>query len=80
MKDYQGIDGFRKFMEASLLEDFFDENGVPRLLFDGVSNAAKDFNPALLPAAIKQYHDFMAPFIRQRTQRIIKLLKRAERL
>lgn len=80
MKDYQGIDGFRKFMEASLLEDFLDENGVPRLLFDGVSNASKDFNPDLLPDAVTQYHAFMAPFIRKRTQRIIKLLKRAERL
>lgn len=75
MKDYQGIDGFHRFMKVSLLEDFLDENGVPQKLFDGISNSAKDFNPTLLPSAVKQYHDFMAPFIRKRTRRIIEILK-----
>lgn len=75
MKDYQGVDGFHKFMDVSLLEDFLDENGVPKRLFDGISNSAKDFNPDLLPAAVKQYHDFMAPFVRQRSARIIEILK-----
>lgn len=75
MKDYQGVEGFHKFMKVSLLEDFLDENGIPKLLFDGISNAAKDYNPMLLPAAIKQYHDFMAPFIHKRTLEIVKIIK-----
>lgn len=75
LKDYQGVEGFHKFMKISLLEDFLDSDGIPQQLFDGISNSAKDFNPALLPAAIKQYHDFMEPFILKRTQRIIDILK-----
>ncbi len=75
MKDYQGVEGFHKFMKVSLLEDFLDENGIPKLLFDGLSNAAEDFNPMFLPAAIKQYHDFMAPFIHKRTLEIVKIIK-----
>ena len=69
------MEGFHKFMKVSLLEEFLDDNGVPKLLFDGISNAAKDYNPALLPTAIKQYHDFMAPFIHKRTLEIVKIIK-----
>lgn len=75
MKGYQGVEGFRKFMKVSLLEDFLDENGVPRLLFDGISISAKDFRPSRLPAALKQYHDFMLAFIRKRTTLIVEILK-----
>lgn len=75
MKDYQGIEGFRKFMKVSLLDDFLDKDGVPHQLFDGISNSAKDYNPDLLPAAVKQYHDFIVPMIHRRTNRIIEILK-----
>lgn len=75
MKDYQGVEGFKKFMEVSLLEDFLDYDGVPKQLFVGISNSAKDFDPALLPGAVKQYYAFMATFIRRRTRCLLRLLK-----
>ncbi len=75
MVNYQGADGFRRFMEDSLLNDFLDSEGKPRLQFEGVSVTARDFNPEKLRGAIMQYHSFMAPFIRKRSNAIVKILK-----
>lgn len=74
-KEYQGAGGFTAMMRNNLLEDFMDENGKPLQLFDGVSNSARDFRPELLPAAIKQYHDFMGPMVEKRSKEILKRLK-----
>lgn len=75
MKDYQGRDGFISMMKNSLLDDFIDESGKPKLLFEGISNAARDFRPELLPEALRQYRDFMVPMIERRSLRILNALK-----
>lgn len=75
MKDYQGRDGFISMMKNSLLDDFIDECGKPKLLFEGISNATCDFRPELLPVALRQYRDFMVPMIERRSLRILNALK-----
>lgn len=75
MKDYQGKVGFVAFMNNSFLEEFIGKDGIPKLLFDGISNSARDFRPELLPDALRQYHDFMVPMVEQRSQRILNTLK-----
>lgn len=76
MKGYQGKEGFIKFIKNSLLDDFLNEDGSPKSLFYGLSNAAKDFRPEFLPDALRQYHDFMVPTIERRSLRILEILKR----
>ncbi len=76
MKDYQGKEGFVAFMKNSLLEEFIGNDGVPKLLFDGISNSARDFQPELLPDALRQYHDFMVPTVERRSKKILERLKR----
>lgn len=76
MVNYHGAEGFRRFMEDSLLNDFLDGEGKPQLLFEGVSVTARDFNPEKLRGAIVRYHSFMAPFIRKRSHAIVNILKR----
>lgn len=75
MKDYQGKEGFVAFMRNSLLERFINEDGSPKSLFYGLSNAARDFRPELLPEALRQYHDFIVPTIYLRSRKILKTLK-----
>lgn len=76
MKCYQGKEGFVAFMNHSFLEEFIGNDGVPKLLFDGISNSARDFQPELLPDALRQYHDFMVPTVERRSKRILERLKR----
>lgn len=75
MKNYQGKDGFVSFMRNSFLDEFINEDGSPTLLFDGISNVAKDFRPELLPGALRQYHEFMVPTIEHRSRRVLEKLK-----
>jgi len=75
MKGYQGKEGFVAFMNNSFLEEFIGIDGVPKLLFDGISNSARDFRPELLHDALRQYHDFMVPMVERRSQRILNALK-----
>lgn len=75
MQNYQGKNGFIAFMKNSLLDDFIDTEGNPQRIFDGISVAAKDFNPDKLPHAIIQYHRFMKLFIPRRSQKILQILK-----
>lgn len=75
MKNYQGKDGFVSFMRNSFLDEFINEDGSPKLLFDGISNVAKDFRPELLPGALRQYHEFMVPTIEHRSRRVLEKLK-----
>lgn len=75
MKDFQGKEGFVAFMKNSFLEEFIGNDGVPKLLFDGISNSARDFRPELLPDALRQYHDFMVPMVGHRSRRILNALK-----
>lgn len=76
MKDNQGKDGFIAFIKNSLLDGFINENGSPKYLFYGLSNASRDFHPELLPDAIRQYHDFMIPMVEWRSRKILERLKR----
>lgn len=76
MKCYQGKEGFVAFMNHSFLEEFIGNDGVPKLLFYGISNSARDFQPELLPDALRQYHDFMVPTVERRSKRILERLKR----
>lgn len=76
MKEYQGKAGFVAFMKNSLLDRFINEDGIPKSLFYGLSNTAKDFRPELLPDALRQYHDFMVPTVEWRSRKILERLKR----
>lgn len=76
MKDYQGKEGFIAFMRNSFLDRFINDDGSPKSLFYGLSNAARDFNPKLLPDALRQYHDFMIPTVEWRCKKILERLKR----
>lgn len=75
MQNYQGKNGFIAFMKNALLDDFIDTEGNPLHIFDGISVAAKDFDPDKLPDAILQYHRFMKLVIPRRSQKILQILK-----
>lgn len=75
MADYKGEEGFQKFMHASLLEAFLNDNRKPILLFEGISNSARDYNPARLPIATMEYHSFFSKVIPERTKIIVEVLK-----
>lgn len=75
LRKFRGHDGFENFVRHQLLNEFVDERFKPILLFKGISNAAKDFNPKELPEAIIEYYDFCRRFIPQRSSKIIEILK-----
>lgn len=75
MRKFQGRDGFERFVQHQLLNEFVDEDFKPLSLFKGISNAAKDFNPRDLPEAINEYYDFCMRFIPHRSSKIIEILK-----
>lgn len=75
MRKFQGSDGFKRFVQHQMLNEFVGEDFKPLSLFKGISNAAKDFNPKELPEAIIEYYDFCRRFIPQRSLKIIEILK-----
>lgn len=72
---HKGEEGFRKFMSVSLLESFLNDQGKPALIFEGISNSARDYNQVRLPIAVGEYHSFFSKAIPERTNRIIEILK-----
>lgn len=75
MHKFQGRDGFERFIQHQLLNEFVGRDFKPLSLFKGISIAAKDFNPKELPEAINEYYDFCSHFIPQRTIKIIEIIK-----
>lgn len=75
MERYQGREGMRRFFNDMMFEAYLDQEGKPRILFEGVSIASRDFNPLRLRRAIEEYHAFHVQAIPARTAAIIQRLK-----
>lgn len=74
MKHYQGVEGIKQFFKDMMLDAYLDQDGIPRIIFEGVSISARDFKPVRLRPAIEEYHSFHVKAIPSRTSAIIQRL------
>lgn len=75
MDKYTGEEGIKSFIKDMMLEDFTDENGLPKEVFDPVWLNQKDFNRDLFIKAVEKYCSFCESFIPRRADRILDKLK-----
>ena len=73
--DYQGAEGFIKFIHAMMLEPFMDESGHPKRVFKGVWCSMKDLDNETYLEAVEEYIAFCNEFISKRGERMIKRIK-----
>ena len=76
MKDYQGSDGFRKFVLDMMLNDYIDYYGKPIDLFMHVWSMMKGLKPEIYFKAVDEYCDFMEQFVPKRGKMIVEKLKK----
>lgn len=75
MVDYQGEEGFKKFIQNMMLEDYVDENGLPKDVFMGVWSMMKELDGETYFKAVDEYCSFMESFVPRRGERIVQKLK-----
>ncbi len=75
MVDYQGDEGFIKFIHAMMLELFIDNMGRPKSVFKGVWSYMKDLDRATYMEAVEEYIAFCNEFIPKRGERMIERIK-----
>ena len=75
MDKYTGEEGVKSFIKDMMLEDFTDENGLPKEVFDPVWLNQKDFNRDLFIKAVEKYCSFCESFVPRRADRILDKLK-----
>lgn len=75
MVDYQGDEGFIKFIHAMMLEPFMDSMGQPQSVFKGVWSHMKDLDRATYMDAVEEYIAFCNDFIPKRGERMIERIK-----
>ena len=76
MKDYQGEEGYHKFIRNMMLEDYVDGNGFPMEIFDDVRCWQKDLGRDDYFRAVDKFCTFCEVAIPKRGERIIEKLKR----
>lgn len=67
---------FKKITQELMLEDFLDETGKPKHVFQGVMSWEKGYERETYIQAIIEYLDFCEPFIDKRADRIIEKLEK----
>ena len=72
---YRSEEGFTTLCRKSLLDDYLDENGNPKSLFEGVWCDQKGLTREQYVAAVEQYFDFCEPVIKKRAQIMLQRLK-----
>jgi len=75
MVDYQGDEGFIKFIHAMMLEPFIDNMGRPKSVFKGVWSYMKDLDRSTYMEAVEEYIAFCNEFIPKRGERMIERIK-----
>lgn len=75
MVDYQGEEGFRKFVENMMLSDYLDEKGHPKEVFAGLWSSKKDLDKETYFKAVDEYCSFMETFVFKRGKQIVERLK-----
>ena len=75
MVDYQGDEGFIKFIHAMMLEPFMNDMGQPNTIFKGVWSYMKDLDRATYMEAVEEYIAFCNDFIPKRGERMIERIK-----
>ena len=73
--DYQGDEGFVKFIHAMMLEPFIDDMGKPKTIFKGVWSYMKDLDYTTYMEAVEEYIAFCNIFIPERGERMIERIK-----
>ena len=75
MVDYQGEEGFAKFIHAMMLEPFVDDLCQPKKVFKGIWSSMKDLDLDTYLEAVEEYITFCNEFIPKRAERIIERIK-----
>ena len=75
MVDYQGEEGFHKFIENMMLDDYVDETGKPKEVFAWVWSMMKDLDKETYFNAVDEYCSFMESFVIKRGEKIVERLK-----
>lgn len=75
LADYQGEEGFHKFVGNMILDDFVDESGHPKEVFAGLWCSKKDLDKDSYFKAVDEYCSFMETFVMKRGQQIVERLK-----
>ena len=75
MTDYQGREGFDKFIKNMMLEAFVDGQGEPKEVFMFVWSMMKDLDRDTYFKAVDQYCSFCEEFTTKRAERIIEKLE-----
>ena len=75
MSDYQGLDGWKKFIEMMLLDDYTNDNKEPKQIFKQVWLAMKGLTREEYFEAFEQYCSFCEQYIPKRSERIADILK-----
>ena len=75
MTDYQGQDGFKHFVQRMMLEDYTDEQCVPKDIFPLVWSYMNDLDRDTYLSAVTTFCDFCEYAIPRRSQRIIERLR-----
>ncbi len=75
MVDYNGVEGFDKFINNMMLQDYVDEQGLPRDIFMMVWNFMKGLDRNTYLKAVDIFCNFCIEFIPLRSKRIITKLE-----
>lgn len=75
MGQYQGADGFKRLVNALMLDDFVDADGKPLTVFPGVWSYMKGLDQQTYFKAVEQYLDFCDGFISRRADKMMIKLK-----
>jgi hypothetical protein len=75
MADYQGAEGFSRFIQNMMLTDYVDADGRPKDIFMFVWSMMKDLDATTYFNAVDEYCSFMESFVRTRGERIVQRLK-----
>lgn len=76
MKDYQGEEGYHKFIRNMMLEGYVDGNGLPMEIFDDVRCWQNDLDRDDYFRAVDKFCTFCEVAIPKRGERIIEKLKK----
>lgn len=76
MNGYQGLEGFNLFVHNMMLDDYVDEQGMPKNIFPMVWSYMKGLNRDTYLCAVSIFCDFCEYAIPRRSQRIIGKLSK----
>ena len=75
MAEYQGVDGFKKFVQNLILDDYVDLNGLPKDIFMFVWGMKKGLDTETYFNAVDQFCTFCETAIPHRSRLIVDRLK-----